>query len=247
LVALAICLPGAVWAQGAGSSTPQQQIAKLETRLNDWAQLGYYRDANATLPSPAADQPRVVFFGASIVEYWPKRGSFFPGKNYIDRGISGQTTAQLLVRFRQDVINLHPKVVVILGGTNDVAGNLGPMTPEMTEGNWQSMAELAQASGITPVLASITPASSFPWRKEVEPVEKIRTLNAWMKQFCKRRSLEYLDVYSALADKDGAMREGLSLEGVHPNAQGYAVMQPLAEAAIAKALKSRTMVLTTVH
>jgi lysophospholipase L1-like esterase len=216
---------------------PAQQVARLEARLADWAQLGHYREANAALSPPAANEKRVVFYGASIVEYWTTRGSFFPGKPYVDRGIAGQTTAQMLVRFRQDVIDLHPKVVVILGGTNDVAGNAGVMTPEMTEGNWQSMAELALANGVIPVLASITPASSFPWRKEVKPVEKIRELNAWMKRFCEKRSLVYLDYYSALASPEGGMRPGISLEGVHPNAQGYAIMAPLAEAAIGKALK----------
>jgi lysophospholipase L1-like esterase len=142
----------------------------------------------------------------------------------------------MLVRFRQDVIDLHPRAVVILGGTNDVAGNMGPMTPEMTEGNWQSMAELAKANGIAVIFATITPSTDFPWRRGLKPAEKIRALNAWLKDYCASQGVTYLDVYSVLTDEAGGMKEGLSLDGVHPNAKGYALMEPLTQAAIDRAL-----------
>jgi lysophospholipase L1-like esterase len=235
----------ALWAQSGAVQAPQpvatatqQQVDALEKKLADWPQLGYYREATAAVPAPAESEQRVVFYGASIVQFWKTRGAFFPGKPYIDRGISGQTTAQMLVRFRQDVIGLHPKAVVILGGTNDVAGNMGPMTPEMTEGNWQSMAELAKANGIAVIFASITPSTDFPWRRGLKPAEKIRALNAWLKDYCATHGATYLDVYGLLTDEEGGMKEGLSLDGVHPNAKGYALMEPLTQAAIDRAIGS---------
>jgi len=233
---LAVGVLGAtLWAQAPVaqnvSADTQQRIDALERKLADWGQLGYYRDANTKLPATASDE-RVVFYGASVVEFWKTRGAFFPGKPYIDRGISGQTTPQMLVRFRQDVIDLHPKAVVILGGSNDIAGNTGPMTPEMTEANWQSMAELAKANGIAVIFASLPPSTDFPWKKGLKPAEKIRALNAWLKEYCARASLTYLDVYSVLTDADGGMKEGFSLDGVHPNAKGYALMEPVTQAAI---------------
>ena len=161
---------------------------------------------------------------------------FFPGKPYVNRGISGQTTAQMVVRFRQDVVDLHPKAVVILGGTNDVAGNTGPMTPEMTEDNWQSMADLAKANGIKVMFASITPSTDFPWRKGLNPAEKIRSLNAWLKGYCASHGLIYLDYYSALTNEEGGMKEEYTVDGVHATVKGYDVMAPLAQAAIDKAL-----------
>jgi lysophospholipase L1-like esterase len=242
-IAAAGLLGTALWAQSGVVQTQappvaatQQRVDALEKKLVDWAQLSYYREANAAVQEPGASEQRVVFYGASIVEYWKTRGAFFPGKPYIDRGISGQTTAQMLVRFRQDVINLHPKAVVILGGTNDVAGNMGPMTPEMTEGNWQSMAELAKASGIAVIFASVTPSTDFPWRKGLKPAEKIRALNAWLKDYCANHGATYLDVYSVLSDPEGGMKDGLHLDGVHPNAKGYALMEPVTQAAIDRAL-----------
>ena len=241
LVGLLAVLPAAVAAQqGGAAAKPQavEQVARLEARLADWGQLTYYREANAALSSSGAEEQRVVFYGASIIEYWKTRGSFFPGKPYVDRGISGQTTAQMLLRFRQDVIDLHPKAVVILGGSNDIAGNTGPMTLEMTEGNWESMAELARANGVAVIFASLPPSIDFPWKKGLKPAEKIRSLNAWLKEYCARTSATYLDVYSALTDAEGGMKEGISLDGVHPNAKGYALMEPLTQAAIDKALTS---------
>ena len=214
-----------------------KQIAAMQAKLDDWAQLGYYRDANKALAPAAPGEDRVVFYGASITEFWGRNGSmFFPTKNYVNRGISGQTTAQMVVRFRQDVVNLHPKVVVILAGTNDVAGNAGPMTPEMTENNWQSMADMAKANGIKVIFASITPSSDFPWRKGLHPAEKIRTLDAWLQGYCALRGLIYLDYYTALVGADGGMKNEYTVDGVHASVKGYEVMAPLAQAAIDKAL-----------
>jgi lysophospholipase L1-like esterase len=213
------------------------QIAEMQAKLTDWPQLEHYRAANAALvPSPAGED-RVVFYGASMTEGWGMHGSsFFPGKPYVNRGISGQTTAQMVVRFRQDVIDLHPKAVLILAGTNDVAGNTGPTTPEMTEGNWTSMAELAKANGIRVIFASITPSTDFPWRRGLHPAEKIRALNGWLKDYCVAHSLTYLDYYSALANPEGGMKDELTVDGVHATVKGYEVMAPLAQAAIDKAL-----------
>jgi lysophospholipase L1-like esterase len=214
-----------------------EQIAEMRAKLADWPQLEHYRAANAALAPPAAGEERVVFYGASMTEGWGMHGStFFPGKPYVNRGISGQTTAQMVVRFRQDVIDLHPAAVLILAGTNDVAGNTGPTTPEMTEENWTSMAELAKANGIRAIFAGITPSTDFPWRRGLHPAEKIRALNAWLKEYCAAHSLTYLDYYSALTNAEGGMKAQLTIDGVHANVKGYEVMAPLAQAAIDKAL-----------
>ena len=214
-------------------------IASMQAKLADWAQLSRYHAENAALSVPATGAPRVVFYGDSITDGWGRHagtGEFFPGKPYVNRGISGQTTPQMVVRFEQDVVRLHPAVVVILAGTNDVAGNTGPSTPEMTEDNFAAMAAIARQNGIKVILASITPAYSYPWKPEIQPVPTIRAINQWMKDYCTREHLTYLDYYAALVDDKGGMRPGLSFDGVHPNAQGYALMAPLAEAAIGQAL-----------
>jgi lysophospholipase L1-like esterase len=219
--------------------TLSQQVAHMEDQLKDWPQLHRYAADNATLPAPDPAQPRVVFYGDSITDGWGRwadTGTFFPGKPYIDRGISGQTTPQMLVRFQQDVVHLHPAAVLILAGTNDIAGNTGPSTPQMMEDNFTSMAEIARASGIKVILASITPAYNYPWKPGVDPVPTIREVNAWLKDYCAKEGFTYLDYYSAMSDDKGAMKPGLAKDGVHPTAQGYAIMGPLAEASIAKAL-----------
>lgn len=229
------------WAQAAATdSVTPKQIAAMQAKLADWPQLEHYRAANTALPPVAAGEDRVVFYGASVAEYWGTRGApFFPGKPYIDRGIGGQTSAQMLVRFRQDVINLHPAAVVILEGTNDVAGNTGLMTPEMSENNWRSMAELAKANGIRVILTSITPASDFPWHRGVHPAEKIRALNAWLKEYCASHSLIYVDFYPALVNEEGGMKADLTIDGVHPTSKGYAIMAPLVQAGIDQALSAK--------
>jgi lysophospholipase L1-like esterase len=224
------------------------QLTRAQTKLNDWPALARYRDENLKVAPTTGNEARVVFMGDSITDSWddPKYGGFFPGKAYIDRGISGQTTPQMLVRFRADVVALHPKVVVILAGTNDLAGNTGPMTLQEIEDNLVSMSELAKSNHIRVVLASILPISDYESRdgKPIirttqRPPEKIKALNEWMRSYATQNKLTYLDYYSAMMDNKGFLREELSEDGLHPNAKGYAIMAPLAEAAIAKALKGK--------
>jgi lysophospholipase L1-like esterase len=224
------------------------QAARSDARLKDWPQLARYRDAN-TKTAPAKTEDRVVFMGDSITDGWqnPKYGGFFPGKPYIDRGIGGQTTPQMLIRFRPDVIALQPKVVVILAGTNDIAGNTGAMTLAAIEDNLTSMFDLAHANGIRVVFASLLPISDYEKNKDGQPIiqskqrppEQITALNAWMKQYAAANDGIYLDYYSAMADDKGFLKEELSADGLHPNQKGYDVMAPLAEQAIALASKSR--------
>ena len=217
--------------------TVEEQLATLQKKMQDWAQLDHYRERNAALAAPAADEQRVVFYGDSITEIWARSWkASFGDKPYVDRGISGQTSAQMVVRFHQDVVDLHPKVVLILAGTNDVAENTGPMTQEATLDDFRSMLEMARANGITVVIGSIPPADEFSWHKGLEPAPKIQALNAKLEAWCKSEGLVWVDYYSALADDKGAMKPGLSLDGVHPTPAGFAVMAPLAEAGIEKAL-----------
>ena len=224
--------------------TPYQK-SQLERVFNDWPNLAKYRDADKELPPPAADEVRVVFMGDSITEGWgmkatattPGRGEFFPGKPYLNRGISGQTTPQMLVRFRQDVIALKPKVVVMLAGTNDIAENTGKETLEEIGNNIASMSDLARANGIRVVLCSVLPASEFWWHKGLEPAPKIKALNAWIKDYAAKNGLVYVDYYTSMANEEGGLKTELSPDGVHPNKAGYELMGPLAEAGIAEALK----------
>lgn len=219
---------------------PNGLMAQTDPLRTDWASLARYRDANTTLGDPLPGEQRVVFLGNSITEAWAEHfTSMFPGKAYIGRGISGQTTPQMLVRFRQDVIALKPAVVVILGGTNDIAGNTGPSTLEMIEDNLASMTELAQANGIKVVLSSVLPVSDYPWKPGLQPAPKIVQLNAWIRAYATRKGAVYLDYFSALADENAGMRREFSEDGVHPNVAGYRVMAPLAEEAIQQALEKK--------
>jgi lysophospholipase L1-like esterase len=204
----------------------------------DWPNLGRYHDDNAKLSAPAADEIRVVFMGDSITDGWGRgRGQFFPGKPYVNRGISGQTTPQMLIRFRPDVIALKPKLVVILAGTNDIAGNTGPMTLEAIEDNLTSMAELAMQNNIRVVLSSVMPVCDYiKPQTERRPPEKIIALNAWMKDYATRNGFVYLDYYSAMLDDKQMFKKELTYDGLHPNDAGYEVMGPLADKAIAAAL-----------
>ena len=206
----------------------------------DWAGLARYRADNARLAAPRPGEQRVVFLGDSITEGWASAApAFFAGRPWLDRGISGQTTAQMLVRFRQDVVALRPRVVVILAGTNDVAGNGGPATPEMAFANLVSMTEIARANGIRVVLSSVPPALDFPWRPGLDPAPRIASLNALIRSYAERAGIVYLDYHTAMAGERGAMRPDLTYDGVHPNAAGYAVMAPLAEAAVKRALSGK--------
>jgi lysophospholipase L1-like esterase len=216
--------------------------------LNDWPELARYREENKKMAPPAKNEQRVVFMGDSITDSWdePGFGGFFPGKPYVDRGISGQTTPQMLIRFRHDVIELKPKVVVILAGTNDLAGNTGPTTLEAIEDNLISMADLARANGIRVVFASVLPVSDYEMRDGKPIVQTVRrspdrilALNRWMKDFARLHQHVYLDYFTAMADAKGFLKDELSDDGLHPNAAGYAVMAPLAEGAIAASLKRR--------
>jgi len=215
-------------------------VADQDTRLRDWANLARYREANRSVA-----RPDVVFMGDSITDLWqqPRFGGFFPGKNYADRGISAQTTSQMLIRFRPDVVALKPKAVVILAGTNDVAGNTGPMSDEDIQGNLASMAELATANGIRVVLSSITPVSGYHVAPPVvsqltrRPPTRLRALNDWIQTYAAANNHVYLDYYSAMIDSAGMLKTEFSADDLHPNVAGYAVMAPLADAAIARALK----------
>lgn len=221
------------------ASLQPDDIASLQQRLADWPQLSRYRDDNAKLGAPKSGERRVVFFGDSITDNWGRQQgtSFFPGKSsYVNRGISGQTTGQMLLRFRQDVLDLKPAAVLILAGTNDIAGNSGVATPQMIEDNLRSMTELAHAQHIKVILASVLPVSDYPWRRGLQPADKVRALNAWMKQYAAANHAVYLDYYGAMANHDGGLDAELAGDGVHPTPAGYARMAPLAQQAIERAL-----------
>lgn len=206
----------------------------------DWPWLGRFWAADAALPAPSAGENRVVFMGDSITQGWRIEGpdGYFPGKPYINRGISGQTTPQMLVRFRQDVIALRPKVVVILAGINDIAGNTGPETLEQIEDNLSSMAELAAANRIRVVICSVMPAFDFPWRPGLAPAARVLALNKWIKAYASEKGHIYVDYHTPMKDERDGLPATLSHDGVHPTAAGYAVMAPLVEAGIEKALNA---------
>ena len=238
-------LPTLVSAQTQASVTDspdamRQRIETLQRRMQDWPQLSRYKDANIKVPAPLKAEDRVVFMGDSITDVW-KLAEYFPGKPYINRGISGQTTPQMLIRFRPDVIALKPKAVVILAGTNDIAGNTGPMTLEMIENNYASMAELSKANGIKVIFSSVLPVHDYGKTKmsERRSPESILKLNEWLKNYCKTNGHTYLDYFSKMVDEKGMLKADLANDGLHPNAEGYKVMAPLIEAAIQQALKKK--------
>jgi lysophospholipase L1-like esterase len=221
------------------SGLDKYRASRIAVYTDDFGQLARYRDANAALKPPAPGENRVVFFGDSITDIWPIADSF-PGKPYVNRGIGGQTTSQMLVRFRQDVINLQPKVVVILAGTNDIAGNSGPISNQDIEANLASLADLARANKIAVIFSSILPVHNYTPQSQdfyaQRPMDRILALNRWLKDYCAANQVVYLDYFSAVVDDKGLLKRDLADDGLHPNKAGYAIMAPLAQKAIEKAL-----------
>ena len=219
----------------------QYRASRIAVFTDDYGQLARYRDADAALKPPAPGENRIVFFGDSITDIW-HLDQYFPGKPYVNRGIGGQTTPQMLVRFRQDVINLQPKIVIVLAGTNDIAGNTGPMRLEDIEADYASLAELARANNIKVIYSSILPVHNYTPKSQdffaQRSPEKIVALNQWLKNYCgaEPSPCTYLDYFSAMVDDKGLMKKDLADDGLHPNAAGYKIMAPMAEAAIEKAL-----------
>jgi len=235
------------WPKGCARFEGEEKMSCLDTVASDFAGFYRYAGANAALAAPKPGEDRVVFFGDSITDNWskPEYGGFFPGRPYVNRGIGGQTTAQMLLRFRADVLELSPRAVVLLAGTNDIAGNAGPVTPSQIQDNLASMAELARLHGVRVVLASLLPVSDDKRDANGQPVTRtrqrppatLRELNAWLSGYAAQNGHVYLDYFSATADASGLLRPELNDDGLHPNAKGYAVMAPLAEKAIAEALR----------
>ena len=212
-------------------------IMMESTYSQDWANLNRYKLENENLNLPDPGEKRIVFIGNSITEGWSQHHpEFFVDKPYINRGIGGQTTPQMLIRFRQDVIDLKGTIVVILAGTNDIAGNTGPMTLEMIRNNIISMCEIAQANGINVIISSVLPAFDYTWKPGLNPDKKIPVLNDMLKQYAESKGFVYLDYFASMVDERNGLKEEYGSDGVHPNELGYKVMAPLAEAAIAKCL-----------
>ena len=207
-------------------------------QAQDWPNLKKYQKENTALSIPSSDQKRIVFMGDSITEFWSVIDpDYFSVKSYINRGISGQTTPQMLIRFRTDVIALQPTAVVILAGINDIAGNTGPSSIEMIRDNILSMAELAKANNIQVILCSVLPAYDFPWKANQEPIEKIKALNEILKNYAKSNNVVYVDYYSAMVDERLGLNIEYSKDGVHPNKIGYQIMEPIVEKAISLVLQ----------
>jgi lysophospholipase L1-like esterase len=247
VLAAALVMSGPARSEGhdptlAARRLEEYRRARIPTFMNDFGELARYRAANAKLKPPAAGEARVVFMGDSITDAWPLATSF-PGRPYVNRGIGGQTTTQMLVRFRQDVVALAPKVVVILAGTNDIAGNTGPMSLEDTEANLASMVDLARAHGIRVVLSSVLPVHDYTPASELafplRPPEKIVALNRWLQSYAAASGSIYLDYFAGMVDARGMLRRELADDGLHPNRAGFAVMAPLAQQAIDRALGGR--------
>ena len=256
LVVVLCCCLGAVAQQAAQPAPPaplsvtppstgfagldRYRASRIAVYMNDYGQLTRYREANAALQPPGAGENRVVFFGDSITDIW-KIDESFPGKPYINRGIGGQTTSQMLVRFRQDVIDLQPKAVVILAGTNDIAGNSGPISNEGIEANFKSLAELARAHNVRVIYSSILPVYNYTPQSQdffaQRPMERILGLNKWLKDYCAANDLIYLDYFAAMLDDKGLLRRDFADDGLHPNKAGFAIMAPLAEKAIESSLE----------
>jgi lysophospholipase L1-like esterase len=217
----------------------QRQMERLQNTIHDYGNLARYHDDDLNVSPPAPGENRVVFMGDSITDFWGQRGSaFFPGKPYVNRGISGQVTPQMLIRFRQDVIDLKPKVVVILAGTNDIGGSVGPIPEEATKSNLVSMVELAQANDIRVVLSSLTPVcDSLQPQTTKRPPGKILALNGWLRSYAAGHKVVYLDYYPHMTGDNGLLRPDLTVNCLHPNQAGYAIMAPLAEQAIKEALQ----------
>lgn len=218
----------------------QYRASRVAVYTDDYGQLARYRDANAALKPPGPGENRVVFFGDSITDIW-KLDESFPGKPYVNRGIGGQTTSQMLVRFRQDVINLQPKIVVILAGTNDIAGNSGPISNEDIGANYASLAELARGHNIRVIFSSVLPVHNYTPRSQdffaQRPMDRILALNKWLKAYCAANNLIYLDYFAAMIDDKGLLKRDLADDGLHPNNAGFSIMAPIAEKAIEKALE----------
>jgi lysophospholipase L1-like esterase len=215
-------------------------ILALQNTLSaqDWANLNYYRKANTMLENPTDKEDRIVFMGNSITEFWNNvHPDFFLGKPYVNRGIGGQTTSQMLLRFRADVVNLHPKVVVFLGGTNDIAGNTGDVSIDVIEDNIFSMIELAKSNDISVILCSVLPVFDYPWSPGKEPAEKIIELNNALKFYAETHDITFVDFHTPMKDERNGLRLELGEDGVHPNVAGYLIMEPIVEAAIATELQ----------
>jgi lysophospholipase L1-like esterase len=244
LLSVAFVLPSLASAQLAEEFNPPKSncclagaAQTLASQLQDWNQLGRYHSDNEKLKAQPADPQRVVFLGDSITDGW-KLNQYFPGKPYVNRGIGGQTTPQMLVRMFEDVINLKPTVLLIFAGTNDIARNTGPETIEMVEENFTAMTELAQLHGIRVILCAITPVSDYGPRKMTEgrPPAEILKLNAWLKEYAAKSHSIYADYFAALVDEKGMLKDGFSRDGLHPNDKGYELLAPVAATAIQQAL-----------
>jgi lysophospholipase L1-like esterase len=240
---LALCAPAALFAQAAAPAPAvlPPQLRQAASLINDFGNTARYAAEDAAVQPPAPGERRVVFMGDSITDnlHNARFGGFFPGKPYLNRGISGQVTAQMLLRFYPDVIALHPKAVVIFAGTNDIGGNIGPVPLSATENNLAAMADMAKANGIKVIMATLTPVSDIPGRPPMtagRPPATILQLNQWIKDYAAAHGITLLDYFSGTVDANGFFKEGITDDGLHPTAKGYEIMNPLAEKAIAQAL-----------
>jgi lysophospholipase L1-like esterase len=239
-ILLALVLSAAAWAQAPAPPVTPPPLRAAAALIGDYGNLARYAAENQNVLPPAPGEERVVFMGDSITDGWGRnvKAPFFPGKPYFNRGISGQTTAQMLLRFYPDVVELKPKAVVFLAGTNDIGGNLGPVTLESIENNLAAMADIARANGIQVILASLTPVCDYHRPQTAQrPPEKINALNKWIKEYAAHNHYVYLDYFSATVDDKGFFKAEITNDGLHPNEAGYAIMAPLAQKAIDQALK----------